>query len=134
MQYMLDTNICIELIRGRGESVLAQIQKQKVGDIGLSIITYAELEHGVWKSARPEQNLLALNLFCAPLELAPFDTDAAAAYGRLRARLERAGCIIGPMGLLIAAHALALGSILVTNNEREFCRVEGLHVENWRKP
>lgn len=133
MHYMLDTNICIELIRGRGKHVLAHIKKQGVGDIGLSIITYAELEHGVWKSARPEQNLIALNLFCAPLELVPFDTDAASAYGKLRAQLEKAGKVIGPMDMLIAAHALSLGCTLITNNEREFRRVKGLPVESWIK-
>lgn len=131
MRYMLDTNICIELIRGRGERVLKKIKTLQVNDIGLSVITYSELEHGVWKSAKPEQNRIALNLFCAPLEIAPFASDAAAAYGRLRAQLEKAGKIIGPMDLLIAAHALALGCTLITNNEREFRRVKGLRVGNW---
>jgi len=131
MRYMLDTNICIELIRGRGERLLKKIKALQVSDIGLSVITYAELELGVWKSTRPEQNRIALNLFCAPLELAPFELDAAAVYGRLRAQLEGAGKAIGPMDLLIAAHALALNCVLITNNEREFRRVEGLYVENW---
>ena len=131
MRYMLDTNICIELIRGRGERLLKKIKALQVSDIGLSVITYAELELGVWKSTRPEQNRIALNLFCAPLELAPFEFDAAAVYGRLRAQLEGAGKVIGPMDLLIAAHALALNCVLITNNEREFRRVEGLCVENW---
>ncbi len=131
MRYMLDTNICIELIRGRGAGVIDKIKALHVNDIGLSVITYAELEHGIWKSTRPEQNKIALSLFCAPLEIASFESDTAAAYGRLRADLERADKLIGPMDLLIAAHALALGCILVTNNEREFCRVEGLQVENW---
>lgn len=131
MRYMLDTNICIELIRGRGERVLKKVKKLQVNDIGLSVLTYAELEHGIWKSARPEQNRIALNLFCAPLEIAPFESDAAAVYGRLRAQLEETGKVIGPMDLLIAAHALALGCSLITNNEREFRRVKGLRVENW---
>lgn len=131
MRYMLDTNICIELIRGRGERVLKKIKTLQIDDIGLSVITYAELEHGVWKSTRPEQNRIALNLFCAPLEIAPFESDAAAACGRLRAQLEKLGKVIGPMDLLIAAHALALGCTLITNNEREFCRVKGLRVGNW---
>lgn len=131
MRYMLDTNICIELIRGRGERVLKKVKKLQVNDIGLSVLTYAELEHGIWKSTRPEQNRVALNLFCAPLEIAPFESDAAAVYGRLRAQLEETGKVIGPMDLLIAAHALALGCSLITNNEREFRRVKGLRVENW---
>ena len=131
MRYMLDTNICIELIRGRGERVLKKVKKLQVNDIGLSVLTYAELEHGIWKSARPEQNRIALNLFCAPLEIAPFESDAAAVYGRLRAQLEETGKVIGPMDLLIAAHALTLSCTLITNNEREFRRVKGLQVENW---
>ncbi len=118
-------------MRGRGAGVIDKIKTPHVNDIGLSVITYAELEHGIWKSTRPDQNRIALSFFCAPLKIAPFESDAAVAYGRLRADLERAGQRIGPMDLLIAAHALALGCILVINNEREFCRVEGLPIENW---
>lgn len=131
MRYMLDTNICIEIIRGRGEHAVKRIKKCKIGEVGLSVITVSELEHGVWKSARPQRNQQALYCFCAPLELLAFDYPAALAYGKLRAALEKMGQIIGPMDLLIAAHALALGTTLVTNNEREFRRVKGLVVENW---
>lgn len=99
-------------------------------DVGISAITLAELEHGVERSAKPDQNRVALREFCAPLEIQPFDA-AANAYGRIRADLQRAGQVIGPMDLLIAAHALAEGATMVTNNEREFRRVEGLAVENW---
>ncbi len=128
---MLDTNICIELIRGRGAKALRRLRRCRVGEVGISAITLAELEHGVEKSAKPEQNRLALHLFCAPIEVLPFDDAASVAYGRVRSRLERAGEVIGPMDLLIAAHALAERAALVTNNEREFRRVEGLRVQNW---
>ncbi len=131
MRYMLDTNICIEMLRGRGVRVLKRIRRCAVGDIGISIITLAELEHGVWKSASPEKNQIALNIFRAYLEQADFDAAAARAYGEIHARLEREGRVIGPMDLLIAAHALALDVALITNNEREFRRVAGLRVENW---
>jgi tRNA(fMet)-specific endonuclease VapC len=97
------------------------------------MITLAELEYGVEKSARPEQNRIALMEFCAPLELRPFEDSAAAEYGTIRACLERRGDVIGPLDQLIAAHALAEGATLVTNNEREFRRIEGLSVENWMK-
>ncbi len=131
MRYMLDTNICIEIIRGRGVNALKRLMKCSTGEVGLSVITFSELEHGVWKSTSPQRNQQALYCFCAPLELLPFDCSAASAYGQLRASLEKAGKIIGPMDMLIAAHALASGSTLVTNNEREFRRVAGLAVENW---
>ena len=131
IRYLLDTNVCIELIRGRGAKVLKRLKRCSVGEVGISAITLAELEHGVEKSARPAQNRIALSEFCAPLEILPFDDDAAASYGRIRASLERAGNLIGPMDLLIAAHASAVGALVVSGNEREFRRVEGLGVENW---
>jgi len=95
------------------------------------ILTLAELMHGVAKSGRPEQNGEALRAFRAELDIMPFDDQAAEAYGSLRAGLESAGRPIGPMDLLIAAHALALNLPLVTNNAREFERVPGLTVLNW---
>ena len=131
MKFMLDTNICIELIRRRTSQVLLQLQKCSPGDVGMSSITLAELEFGVHKSRIPDRNKLALAEFAAPLEILPFDDLAAASYGELRARLERQGQPIGSMDMLIAAHALSRGLTLVTNNEREFRRVPGLRVANW---
>ena len=131
MRYLLDTNICIYVIRRRPRQVLARFQRCAVGDIGLSTVTLAELQYGVAKSAFPERNQEALAAFTLPLEILPFDAPAAAAYGPIRATLERQGTPIGAMDLLIAAHAVSLGVILVTNNPREFRRVPGLQVENW---
>jgi tRNA(fMet)-specific endonuclease VapC len=131
MRYLLDTNICIYVIRRRPPQVLARLQRCAVGDIGLSTVTLAELQYGVAKSAFPERNQEALAAFTLPLEILPFDAPAAAAYGPIRATLERQGTPIGAMDLLIAAHAVSLGVILVTNNPREFRRVLGLQVENW---
>ena len=131
IRYLLDTNICIELIRGRSTAIQDRLRQCARGDVGLSAIVLAELEHGVAKSSRPDQNRIALNKFCAPLVILAFDDTAAAAYGKIRADLERAGQIICAMDMLIAAHALAENVVLVTNNEREFRRVEGLAVENW---
>jgi tRNA(fMet)-specific endonuclease VapC len=129
--FMLDTNICIELIRGRGERVLDQLRTHPPGDVAISAITFAQLQFGVSKSARPQRNALLLIQFCAPLAIAPFDAKAAETYGAVRAGLERDGRPIGPLDTLIAAHALSLGHTVVTNNLREFRRVSGLKVENW---
>ncbi|MEK7350506.1 MAG: type II toxin-antitoxin system VapC family toxin [Nitrospirota bacterium] len=131
MKLMLDTDICIYLIKQHPPSALEQFLTHPVGDIGISSITVAELEYGVSKSRHATKNRLALAQFLSPLEVASFDRNAAAAYGRLRATLEQKGTPIGSMDLLIAAHALSLSVRLVTNNAREFRRVPGLRVENW---
>jgi tRNA(fMet)-specific endonuclease VapC len=130
-RFLLDTNICVELIRGRADRVFKRLQQHTVDEIGISSITLAELQYGVAKSARPGRNTMLLAKFCVPLAILPFDNAAAEAYGALRAELERQGKPIGPLDTLIAAHALSLGVTLVTNNEREFRRVAGLRVANW---
>jgi tRNA(fMet)-specific endonuclease VapC len=131
MKWMLDTNICIDIIRTRPRSVLDQFTGHTVGDIGLSVVTLAELEYGVSASGRPAKNRDALDQFVSPLQIAPFDRHATVAYGRLRAVLEKKGQMIGSMDLLIAAHAVSLDVRLVTHNSREFERVPGLKIENW---
>lgn len=104
-----------------------------IGEIGISSITLAELQYGVMKSSQPTKNQEALNKFLTPLEIIDFDYSATLMYGMIRADLERKGMSIGPLDTLIAAHALSLNITLVTNNEREFIRVDGLNVENWVK-
>lgn len=131
MKYLLDTNICIALIRQRPRALLQRLISHQPGDVGISSITLAELVHGVEKSTQPEQNMSALEQFLLPLDLANFDQTAALAYGKVRAQLERSGQIIGSMDMLIAAHALSLNTVLVTNNIQEFQRVTGLIVEDW---
>ena len=131
MRYLLDTNICIYVIKRRPPQVLARFQRCAVGDLGLSTMTLAELEYGAAKSQFPARNQTALAAFILPLDVVPFDAAAAIAYGPIRATLERQGTPIGAMDLLIAAHAVSLGVTLVTNNTREFGRVPGLQVENW---
>lgn len=128
---MLDTNICIELLRGSAAHVASRMQKHEIDEIAISSITLAELQYGVAKSARPAHHETLLIEFCAPLAILPFDDRAGQTYGCMRAELERAGTPIGPLDTLIAAHALAMNITLVTNNEREFNRVVGLAVENW---
>jgi tRNA(fMet)-specific endonuclease VapC len=131
MKYMLDTNICIALIRQKPRAILQRLTSQEPGDVGISSITLAELFHGVEKSERPEQNKSALEQFLLPLVLSDFDINAALAYGKIRADLERNGRLIGSMDMLIAAHALSLDAIIVTNNMQEFQRIKGLVVEDW---
>ncbi|MDO8793201.1 MAG: type II toxin-antitoxin system VapC family toxin [Vicinamibacterales bacterium] len=132
MELMLDTNICIYLIREHPPSVIERFSSHAVGDIGISVITLAELEYGVSKSSRPARNREALEQFISPLEVAPFDRRATAVYGRLRTTLEKKGQAIGSMDLLIAAQALSLEVRLITHNVREFGRVPGLRVEDWK--
>lgn len=131
MRLMLDTNVCIDLIKERPTSVLERFAAHAVGDIGISVITLAELEYGVSRSGRPAKNREALDQFIFPLEVAPFDRQATAVYGRLRAALEKKGQSIGSMDLLIAAHSLSLDVRLITHNVGEFGRVSGLRVEDW---
>jgi len=131
MKYLLDTDTCIELIRRKPAGLLQRLVEVEPGEAGISSITRAELIYGVAKSTRPEENQAALEQFLLPLELVDFNDSAALAYGQIRAALERLGQGIGGMDLLIAAHALSLGCILVTNNVKEFSHVEGLKIENW---
>ena len=133
MRYMLDTNICIYVIKHKPESVFRKLKKIKPEDVCISSITYAELAYGVEKSAQPERNRLALSMMLSSIEIVAFDDTAAADYGEIRASLEKGGTPIGSLDMLIAAHARSAGCTLVTNNTKEFCRVEGLEVVNWVK-
>lgn len=130
MRYMLDINICIHAIKNRPPEVLAALRSHEAAGIGISSISVAELWFGVERSGS-ERNSRALRHFLGPLEIADFDAAAAEAYGKLRHRLERYGTPIGPLDTQIAAHALALDAILVTNNTREFSRVPALRLEDW---
>lgn len=131
MKYLLDTNICIYLIKSKPKSLLNKLMQKNVGDIGISAITLSELEYGVEKSLNRERNKLALTEFIAPLTILSYDDSAASTYGEVRAFLEKEGIPIGPLDMLIGAHALSIQSTLVTNNDREFRRIPGLKVENW---
>lgn len=129
-RYLLDTNICIYIINRRPPEVVLRFDGLSFGDVAVSSITVAELDYGAAKSGS-ERNRAALQKFLAPLEVLPFDDEATRHYGSLRACLERLGTPIGPLDMLIAAHALALDCVLVTNNVREFSRVPMLRLENW---
>ena len=131
MKLMLDTNICIYIIKQQPAAVLKRFLEYQIGDIGISSITLSELRYGVAKSTHQEKNAKALDEFVIPLEVVSFDEEAAHVYGNIRATLEKAGTPIGSMDMLIAAHAVSLGIPLVTNNTREFVRIPTLIVIDW---
>lgn len=133
MRYMLDTNTCVLLIRKRGGLILKRMKRHSPDDMCVSSVTLSELEYGAAKSANPARNRLALAEFMTPIRVAAYDDAVAPVYGMVRAKLEKAGIPIGPLDTMIASHALALGMTVVTDNEREFCRVAGLKVQNWSK-
>ena len=127
---LLDTHICIYIIDTKPPAVLARFQQYRLGDIGLCSVVAAELAYGVAKSGSA-RNRQALEMFLAPLTILPFDATAVWAYGDLRADLERRGTPVGALDTMIAAHALSLQAMLVTNNTREFAKVPGLQLDNW---
>jgi tRNA(fMet)-specific endonuclease VapC len=131
MIILLDTDICIYIVRQKPIAVLQKFNTYRPGDVGISTITVAELLVGAQKSQRPQQNHAAVEQFLLPLTVVPFDYDAAIVYGNVRAVLEQQGTRIGALDMLIAAQAVSLGVTLVTNNGREFMRVPGLLVEDW---
>jgi tRNA(fMet)-specific endonuclease VapC len=131
MRYLLDTNICIYLIKRQPKEVIDKFQGIAPGEIAISSVTVAEMMYGVGKSQHKERNKSALDSFLPPLEIVDFDFKAAKQYGVIRAHLEKMGTPIGAYDLMIAAHALSIGLILVTNNEREFQRIPDLIFENW---
>lgn len=133
MKYLLDTNICIYIIKQKDPSILRRLQSFKEGEIGISSITIAELEYGVARSVQSQRNRLALSSFLIPFEVVDFDQEAAMDYGLIRAWLEKEGKPIGSMDMLLAAQARSKGIVLITNNEKEFEKVPGLGVENWTK-
>ena len=131
MRFLLDTDICIYIIKRKPQQIAQRFNTLRPSDIGISAITVAELEYGAQKSQKPEQNRAALQQFLIPLEILVFDPQAAQAYGTIRADLERKGQVIGSLDMLIAAQAKSEGITLVTNNVREFSRIPDLRVENW---
>jgi tRNA(fMet)-specific endonuclease VapC len=131
MKWMLDTDTCIAIIKGKPPSVLKKLRGKSVGQVGISSITLGELAFGAAKSSRRDESRAALAEFLLALEIASFDSDAASSYGQLRALLEKRGTPIGPLDTLIGAHAAALDVVLVTHNTREFGRVDALRLEDW---
>ena len=131
MKYLLDTNICIYIIKNNPPAVQQRFAKERLGDVGISSITVAELYYGAEKSSQIDRNIISIQKFLQPLIVLLFSEDDALAYGKVRTDLERRGAPIGAMDLLIAAQALSHELILVTNNVREFQRIVSLRIENW---
>ncbi|WP_237693073.1 type II toxin-antitoxin system tRNA(fMet)-specific endonuclease VapC [Rothia nasimurium] len=130
LTYMLDTNIVIYVMKRRPPEILDTFN-QNASRLCVSSITAAELFFGAAKSAQPEHNMQVVEDFLSRLTVLPYDMDAAAQFGDIKATLQRTGRIIGENDLHIAAHARSRGLVIVTNNEREFERVEALRVVNW---
>ena len=133
MKCLLDTSICIYIIKKKDEGILQKLQSYRDGDIGISSITIAELEYGVAKSKQSHGNRIALVSFLIPFEILNFDQEAAIAYGLIRTWLEKEGKPIGPIDMLLASQARSKGIVLVTENESEFRKIPGLKIENWTK-
>jgi tRNA(fMet)-specific endonuclease VapC len=132
MRYLLDTNACVDYLNGRFPGVTERIQRSSPQDLCISSIVVAELRYGADHSSSRHRNHRRLDMLTAEIACVDFDLQAASTYGKVRAQLEARGSPIGPNDMLIAAHALALGVVLVTDNRREFERVEGLEIESWR--
>lgn len=130
MRYLLDTNICVYAIK-RHASVIGRLEALSPEDLGVSIISVAELWFGAAKSSRPEAARKAVDAFLRPFEALPFDAAAAAAYATVRLDLDRRGRPIGERDLLIASTALARRLVVVTHNVSEFGRIAGLKIEDW---
>jgi tRNA(fMet)-specific endonuclease VapC len=130
-QYLLDTNICIYIRRERPKAVLDRFKILPPGSTAISVVTYGELIYGVHKSPDPQKAMLVLEDLTALIPVLPMAADVAKAYGVIRSDLAARGELIGNNDLWIAAHAKHLRLTLVTNNEREFRRIEGLVIENW---
>lgn len=129
--HLLDTNVCISILRHPGAHADARLRKLEVGDVFLSAVTLTELIHGAWRSSRPAENIETVRLFVEPYECLAFDADCAEHAGEIRAQLAASGTPIGPYDVLIAATARAHRLTLVTHNTREFQRVVGLKLEDW---
>ncbi len=132
--YMLDTDISSYVMKRSHEAVLRRLQGVPVGEVCISVITKSELLYGVEVSPQRQQNQAALDGYLRHVEVLEYPDEAALHYAQIRAALKVSGTMIGANDLFIAAHARCLGLTLVTNNVREFERVQGLIVENWVEP
>jgi tRNA(fMet)-specific endonuclease VapC len=131
VQYLFDTDICIYIVKRKPDAVLRRFRNLRPGDVGMSIVTYLELVYAAWKSQKAQFNLGNIEELASFIPVLPLDAGVARQYARIRTELQRQRTPIGAYDLLIAAHALAEGLVLVTNNLREFARVSGLRAESW---
>ncbi len=129
--YLLDTNICIYIVKKTPIQVLHKFDSLSIGEVGMSIVTYGELLYGAQKSLQQKKSMEILVELTNFIPVLPLDTDVGKYYGKIRSALEKQGKLIGNNDLWIASHALSLGVTLVTNNIKEFSRIPHLKVENW---
>lgn len=134
LRYLLDTNICIYVVKKAPQRVLEKFEQMVVGEVAMSTITYGELLYGVQKSHHPKKNILILKELISLIPVLPIATEAGKYYGEIRSKLEKQGNLIGNNDLWIAAHAFALDLTIVTNNLKEFSRIPHLKLENWAMP
>jgi tRNA(fMet)-specific endonuclease VapC len=131
MKYLIDTNICIYIMNNHPPEVLEKFKHIGVGEVGISSISVSELHYGACKSKKIEQNIKRLEEFLYPFDILTYDENASREYGKVRSQLEKKGQIIGPLDMLIAAHAISRELAIITNNTKEFRRIRSLKVENW---
>jgi len=129
--YLLDTNICIYAIKNKPIIVLEKIKEKSKLGIYISALTVAELEYGIENSKKIEDNRISLLKYLSLFNILPFDDEDAIPYGKLKSKLRREGRIIGPIDMLLAAQAISKDLIFVTNNTKEFERIEKIKLENW---
>lgn len=128
---LLDTNICIYFLKNKPVKVLENFKKFNIGELKLSSITVAELYFGAYNSSYIEKNISVIERFLIPFEIVNFDEKAAIEYGKVKAKLRKKGNIIGELDMQITSIAISNNLILVTNNIKEFARIENLEFENW---
>ena len=133
MTYLLDTNLCVSILRGDASILNERLQEVPRSDVTLCSVVSAELLYGAYKSSDPPTSLKTVRDFIASFSSFPFNEEAAEVYGRIRYDLSKKGILIGPNDLMIASIAYSNGAILVTHNVREFGRVEGLKMEDWEE-
>jgi tRNA(fMet)-specific endonuclease VapC len=133
VRYLLDTNVCVDFLNRRFPGVTERIRSSPPEDLCVSSVVVAELRYGADRSQKAAENHDRLDVLTAEVQCLDFDLAAASVYGRIRAALEAQGTPVGPYDMMIAAHAVSQGLVLVTDNEREFQRVFGLRIENWRR-
>jgi tRNA(fMet)-specific endonuclease VapC len=131
IRHLLDTNICIYIAKHNPATVRARFEQLSADALAMSVITLGELQHGAEKSKARSKALAALQQLQSVIQVEPLTDAVGQHYGQIRSAMERKGQSIGNNDLWIAAHARAEGWVLVTNNEREFCRVDALAIENW---
>jgi len=134
LRYLFDTNICIYIAKQKPLHVLTKFEELVIGEAGMSTVTYGELFYGAQKSQHPQKNTTLLQELASLIPPLPLSTDVGKHYGQVRSKLEKSGTPIGNNDLWIAAHALSLNVILVTNNLKEFNRIPHLKLENWAQP